>query len=310
MKLKICLSWVISLIIIGLIAIYVKQHLPEFTKIFQLSPFPLMVLVFMIFLNLVLLGCFTKVLLDSFEVKLTFREWFGLSVVSTMGNYLMPFRGGAGIRAVYLKKRHNFTYATFLSTMAALYLITFFVNSLIGLICMGLIYLHYGIFNLPLFSFFSVAFFVLSLIIIFSPQIPNFGNRCLNTISNFVNSWYRIKSNQKLAFKLLVIILLISMVKLYSIYFAFQAFSIDISMLKSLLISTLLSFSTLINLTPGALGITEGVIILGAKIFSITPAQSLLVAGLIRVVTLFFVFILGPIFSYLLLGSNSETNIK
>lgn len=75
----------------------------------------------------------------------------------------------------------------------------------------------------------------------------------------------------------------------------------SLSFLKCLLLSsTLLAFSVLIKITPGSLGITEGIIVFGAQIFDITTAQSLLAAGLIRVVNLALIFTLGPIYNYVL----------
>src|SRR5262249_19340073 len=40
-----------------------------------------------------------------------------LSILTTAVNTLLPFHGGAGVRAVYLKRRHGLDYSSFLATL-------------------------------------------------------------------------------------------------------------------------------------------------------------------------------------------------
>lgn len=83
--------------------------------------------------------------------------------------------------------------------------------------------------------------------------------------------------------------------------FSFRAIGAHFSLLSSLLITPLRVYSGLASITPGSLGISEAVVVFSARIFNITPAQSLVATGLIRSTELFLFFTLGPIFSYLLI---------
>lgn len=265
----------------------------------------------LLLLDTVILGLFNKVLMQDFDVPLNFREWYGLSIVSNLWNYILPLQGGAGVRAIYLKKAHNFTISKFFGTMFALYFISFFVNSFMGLICILYIYIRDHYLNLIVFSFFFAVFVSISTIILFSPQVREFNNRALRKISEVVNAWYAIRTNSKLVTSLILIILAHAAVELLTVYYSFSAYDIHLSLYKCLLISTLLAFSVLIKLTPGSIGITEGIMVFGAKIFNITPAQSLLAAGLIRITNLCWIFSLGLIFSYVLglsIKTGSATN--
>lgn len=295
---------VISLAILAIsilwLILYLRGHLGEFRIIFHISPNVVIILSILMLLGSVILGLFTKVLLQYLDISLIFKEWYGLSVVSAFWNYIMPFRGGAGVRALYLKKVHNFTITNFLGTMAALYFIHFLVNSIIGLICVFFIYMQYQYLNVTISTFFLIVFAGVIFFMFFSPQLPNFHNQVLKKIGEVTNGWYVIRKNNKLIAKLIIIVVLYAAVGLFTIYFSFHAYGVNISLLKSLLISTLFAFSTLINITPGSLGITEAIMVFSAQIFHITPAQSLLAVGLIRVINLCLVFSLGPIFSYLL----------
>ncbi|MFH1289831.1 MAG: hypothetical protein ABIH92_00305, partial [Nanoarchaeota archaeon] len=67
-----------------------------------------------------------------------------------------------------------------------------------------------------------------------------------------------------------------------------------------------------IGLTPGNLGVQEAIIVFSAATIGITPAESLSAALLGRAVSLVVLFVLGPIFSYMLVrnGGNSKSEKK
>ena len=282
------------------IVLYIRNHIQEFNTIFSLSLTVVAVLSALLLIDSIILGLFTKVLMQYLNVPLKFKEWYGLSIVSNLWNYIVPFQGGAGMRALYLKKVYNFTISNFLVTMLALYFISFLVNSFIGLICILYIYLQYRHLNVIVFFFFSVVFAGIGTLMLFSPQAPEFKNRVLKKISEVINAWYVIRSDSTLVAKLILVILLHAVFELLTVYFGFLAYGIGLSFYKCLLISTLFAFSVLIKITPGSLGITEGIMVFGAQIFNINPAQSLLAAGLIRVINICLIFSLGPIYNYAL----------
>jgi len=238
--------------------------------------------------------------MDHLNIHLKFKEWYGLSMVSNLWNYIIPFQGGAGVRALYLKKVHSFPISDFFGTMLALYFISFFVNAGIGLLCISYIYFNYHYTNIIVFSFFTGVFATTSALMLFSPKVPEFKNWVLKKIGEVINAWYTIRRHRVLVIKLILIILLHAIFELLTVYYGFQAYGVSLSFLKCLLLSTLLAFSVLIKITPGSLGITEGIIVFGAHMFNIMPAQSLLAAGLIRVVNLVWIFTLGPIYNYVL----------
>jgi len=294
------LSLAILVFFVIWIILYIKGHISEFSGIFSLSLRLVATLALVLLIDSIVLGLFTKVLMDYLNVPLTFGEWYGLSIVSNLWNYIIPFQGGAGARALYLKKVHNFAVSHFLATMLALYFISFFVNAVIGLFCILYIYFNYHYTNMIVFFFFAVVFASTSVLMLFSPKVPEFKNRVLRKISEVINAWYAIRRQRVLVIKLIVVILLHAVFELLTVYLAFQAYGVSLSFIKCLLLSTLLAFSVLIKITPGSLGITEGIIVFGAQIFNIAPAQSLLAAGLIRVVNLGWIFTLGPIYNYIL----------
>lgn len=303
------ISLIILISLIVWAGIYVKNHIDEFGIIFSLSLKYLGILLFLSLLEIFLVGLLTKIITKSFGIDLTSREWFGLSVVTRLGNYLLPFKGGVGLRGIYLRKYHDFPYTYFLTALVATSIIILFVNSGIGITGMYLVHIYYEVFNWIVFGILGISFLLFLAIIIFSPKVPNFRSNFFNKISNAINTWHDIKKNTSVVFKLLLIVLLHAFLNILIIFFAFRAFSVNISLTQTMIIASLSILSMLIGITPGSLGINEAVIVFSSRLFQITTAQGLLVATLRRIVVLFWVFTLGPIFSYILIrrrGQNKD----
>ena len=74
-----------------------------------------------------------KLLYEAFEARLSFREWFGLSICNTMYNYLVPGRVGLAARAYYLKRVHGLSYAHFGAVLAGSNMLNLVVAATAGL---------------------------------------------------------------------------------------------------------------------------------------------------------------------------------
>lgn len=64
-----------------------------------------------------------QIVLGSFGIKLRFREWFGLGIYASLINYVLPFRSGLLIKAVYLKRVHAFSYSRFIGLHGAMFFV-------------------------------------------------------------------------------------------------------------------------------------------------------------------------------------------
>lgn len=113
----------VLIILIACFAVYCYQHIDEFRQLNIVNAIYFVPLFFLYVLFFINNGLILKYFLEPFDIRLRFKEWFGLSVITTMGNYLTPFRGGAVARAVYLKKKHKFSYSYFLSTLSGIYIV-------------------------------------------------------------------------------------------------------------------------------------------------------------------------------------------
>ncbi len=292
------------LLLVGLLiwmAMYIKNHLHEFEDIQLVSWRDVVILLVISFPGLILRGLFVKLLVEHFEIKLKFKQWFGIMAVANLWNYLFPF-GGFGLRAAYLKKFHNFPYAYFLSTMMATYIIRFLIYSVLGLICLGLIYFDTGFFAVNLFFLMLGVALVCLIAMVVTPKLPAIENRIFFHLSRMMNGWLELKKDKALILKLAVVLLLSIFVFAGIVYFALFAFHYQLSLFEILLVSIMVCFTVLLPLTPGSLGIQEGAIVFTVQLFGLTIAQGILVAGLVRLVYLIWAFTVGPLFTYLLMN--------
>ena len=96
----------------------------------------------------------------------------------------------------------------------------------------------------------------------------------------------------------------------FTFIIAFDIFGFEISFIEALFLGAILNFGLLISITPAGFGITESLTIFSALTIGITPVQSLSVAVIRRITRMLILFILGPIFSYLLIKRKPDKKEK
>jgi len=286
---------------------YVYQHIDEFRQLKIVNAIYFAPLCILFILFLITNGLVLKYLLEPFDIKLKPKEWFGLSIITTMGNYLTPFRGGAVARAIYLKKVHQFSYSYFLSTLAGIYIIVFLVNSFVGIFTLVFLRHFLGVFNILIFTIFLDLFLFLLGIVFFSPKVKETKYSFINKFINVINSWHLIKSNKKALTVTALISVINVAIMVLMMFLGFRVFGVSISLLSALFLSIVSALSLFISVTPGALGIREAIVAFAAAVINIPVSQALTVSILNRIVGLVIIFILGPIFSYILM--NQKENV-
>lgn len=284
-----------------LFGIYFLQNFNEFRQLKIINQIYLIPIFILILLFLTTNGIVLKYFLEPFKIKLKFKEWFGLSIITTMGNYLTPFRGGAISRAAYLKKKHKFSYTYFLSSLAGIYVIVFLINSFIGILTMLILWLYLGLFNLLLTLIFSIIFLVLLAIITFSPKLKKTKYKIINKIIEVINGWHKIKSNKKVLLIITLASFINIIIMILVMFLEFKVFGIDVTLLDTLLLSIVSTLTLFVSITPGSIGIKEALVAATATIISISTTHALVISILDRFINIVIVLMLGPVFSYLLL---------
>lgn len=289
---------------------YLKNNLSEFTQLRLVNPLYIVVITAIFVLTLFFNGLLLKDLMKPFGIRIKNLEAFGLAVITNFYNVVTPFRGGAGIRAFYLKKKYEFPYTYFIATLGAVYVIIFLISSLGGLLSMGYIWMRHGMFNKLIFSVFLASSLFLLTIMIFSPRINENKNKWANRFIKVINSWHLIKNNRKIVLATLFNAFVQLMLGALAFLIAYNMFGVKIGFFKALFIGSVSSLSMILAITPGNLGVGDAINVFSAKIIGVGLTEAIAATVLLRAINLVVILILGPFFSYILLKHKLNQNEK
>jgi uncharacterized protein (TIRG00374 family) len=302
----------VSLILIIFLT-YFLLNINNFKPLLNVNPLYLIAIaacdILIIFTN----GIFTKVIMQPFNKYISYLESFRVSLISTVGNFFAPVGAGFGFRAVYLKKKHGFSYSDFLSTLYGNYIIIFLLNSLFGLISLYLLRAKADRNYYTLVLIFGCVFIVSLLLAVLKIPLKainyfenkNRHKRVINIFINISKGWNNIVSNKKLMIRLIAIslsnfLLLIIISKLIIV-----SLHLTISSAALLLFSVLGSLSLFINITPANLGVKELIYIFSMSVIGFSVNQILMIAIIDRGVLFIILFA-----SWLLLGRLKKLSYK
>lgn len=294
-------GYAIILLIAILIAGFLLMRTFDSVDFAKINYFFFIPLIFFFLLTTIFNGLLIKSLVEPFNIRLRFLEWYGLSAVTTFYNTITFFRGGAVARAIYLKKNYDFSYAQFLSTLAGLYVVGFFVACIGGIISLGLLYFNSQLTSLILSAVFVAGFAILGAIILFHPSIREPKNRIIAYAVRISNGWSLIRRNRKVIFISTFVSIINLVIVACMSFLEFKAFGVSLPLSGYLLLASINALSLLISITPGSLGIKEAILVFTSTVLGVDPGIALAVAILDRLISLIVLFILGPIYSYILI---------
>ena len=274
---------------------YAVNHWRDFSLMLDVAWFNLLGL-YLIFAGILLInGLYSKYVLEAFGIELRKTEWIFLSIASTATNYVTFFRGGAGVRAFYLKTRHQFSFTDFLSTLSAMYIMYFLINGVLGLAGMLLLSSRGAGLNIGLTVVFIGLAAVSAVVMVFNIRLPEYRRFPFHQIAGIINGWQLIRRNQALLTRLLMNTALYTLLMILQTKLAFFAYSIDLSWGAVFCFTSVKGLALLAAVTPGALGIVEWLSVYLSGILPYTGSEALMAQGLMRAVSLTTLLVTGPV---------------
>lgn len=275
----------LSAAVIVLFLYYFNQNREEFKPLIELNPILLIIISLLYSFMVAINGLYTKIIVEPFKVSLTLAEGVFLSIVSSVGNFFAPAGAGYGIRAIYLKKKHGLSYTDYSVTLAGYYVLLIMINSFAGLVALFFLRGNETPNFKLIFIILSLALLVSLLFGVFNMskiRLPKTNSKFLNKLFNFFimlsNGWKKISSNRELMIKLIALTLLSLGVTMLLVSLIISALHLSTTFAAVLLYSVLGLLSLFINITPGNIGIKEGVIIFSAGIMGFSVNQVILIA--------------------------------
>ena len=277
-------SIIFLLIFFGWTVWYIHSHADEFASISQVPMINLLSLYCLTLGVVVCNGLFIKYALRSFAIELGYRDWLSLTIASTVMNYMTPFRGGAGFRALYLKLQYGFAITDFLSTLSGMFLIHFIVNGSVGLLGMSLLWYEGALFDPLLALFFGTVVLGASVAIFLPSPTGNWSHPVLAKLIQIKQGWCVLRRDIAIYGPLWIAMIGYAGLSIVQFKLCFDAFNVDLSWGGILFYTAGQNLAALATLTPGALGIMEVLGIYMATHLAFATSEALLVQGLLRFV--------------------------
>lgn len=281
-RIKKLFSFIITVLCLGACVSFLVKNSHIFLIFHRISPSFLILFFIFTLLYTASNGYFSKIILTGFSVKVTFGEWFSLPFVTSLANLVTPFRGGAAYRAWYLKKLYNLSYSLFMVQLGSSIMFSLIIGSLFGFTSS----IYFVIQQKPFAGYFVAAFFMIAVttyVLIRSKiHIAANSNIFLKKLRDVLDGWHMIHTNTTLVAKLVLNVLITHSLSFILLYLAYRSLQINIGFMAVVFISITSSFSMLFNVTPGNLGLREGIITLCGIYSGIEMADAAAVSLLIR----------------------------
>lgn len=288
----------VLVVVFAAIGMYLYRNWEQCSEAFKsVSAGKVALILFVSFLSYIVNAVIMKSVLVPYSIQLGKMESFEISMATRFGNLLLPFRGGAVARAVYLNKRYHFPPGMFVASLSGMMLTSIFTGLLwvsAGLVFIGV---RDGVwFSRPLLLV-TAAIIGLLILAMFRVRIKHSRNRILMFAANLAEGWVRFVNHKscliRLALSYSALVILQSCI--YVIILNTDSVSIDWSYI--VVLSALGNVSLAFQITPGNAGVYEG-LLAGISSLMGLNYQAVLAAGLTwRAIDAVFVFIVGGLAS-------------
>jgi len=303
-KYKLILQSLILLIVLTLLVLYIKNNIIDFKSLNIENPLYIIITLLITPFALFFGGLLQRNILLAFKIRLKSIEYFGLTVITNFYNTITPFKAGYLVKAMYLKKRHTFSYGQYISMLAGMQVISILLSCLCGLISISVISIDKNIYGGIVIGIYSF-FLLMSMLIIFFPlykMLPKnpSNNYILEKLNSIACGWNVVRENVKVLISCLMILFLQLIISCLTSMSTLYILGVKIDFFQSLFLNTFVNLSGFIQITPAGLGITEAIVMFTGSIINITPAQALSASVITRFTNLLILLILSPIFSFIL----------
>jgi uncharacterized membrane protein YbhN (UPF0104 family) len=285
-------------LVFAAIGFYLYRNWEQCSEAFRsVSAGKVALILFVSLLTYIVNAVIMKSVLVPYSIHLGNLESFEISMATRFGNLLLPFRGGAVARAVYLNKRYQLSPGMFVASLSGMLLTSIFTGLLwvgTGLVFIGIRDDVWFIKPLAVVLIGIVGLVVLAMIRI---RIKHSPNRIVMFAANLAEGWVRFASHKGCLVRLVLSYsaLVILQSWIYVIILNTDTLSVDWSYI--VVLSALGNVSLAFQVTPGNAGVYEGLLAAISSLMGLNY-QAVLAAGLTwRVIDAVFVFIVGGLSS-------------
>ena len=299
--------WLLLVVLVVLGGWYGVRHPEIFTALRSMTLSHVALSLVFVFTARWALALQLRTLSGCLGVRLGVWESFGLVMINTMYSYLAPGRAGLGAQGLYLKKKHALSFAHFGSLVAASNLLQAFATASMTLV-VAVIGRELGapvptsvlIGLLTMLGVIVAAGTALGVFMGLAHRVPT---KTLRSLCVRMSEGIRMLWGRK---GVLLIVLGLGVVRLAGLsgllWMACSSVGLSVGIVPATAMTAFAVLGLLLPLTPGSLGVSEGIISGIGELWGF-PLETLLLAALVRrAIAVVFTFSLGTVATYLLTG--------
>jgi uncharacterized membrane protein YbhN (UPF0104 family) len=242
-------------------------------------------------------------------IQITGRESFMLSSVTAAGNFILPLRAGAGLRALYLKKVYGFPVSHFTSTLAVYFLVTVLFAGIMGMLSVVYIYIDQGYFRLDLLLLFPALLAAIAITIVMR-RGRGTGQRPRSWWNEFLAGCHHILARGDFVFIACLLVAASFVSATVGWTAALQDYAPEIELQESLLIAVSQILGGMATLTPGGTGFQELAGLYAGHHFQMSTVELLAVlvwTKVVRMIVAFFLALPSALFLKRRMSPAAET---
>jgi uncharacterized protein (TIRG00374 family) len=248
-----------------------------------------------------------------FKNRLSMKNVAAITSISCLYNQLLPYQGSSFVKGALVRKKLEISWTDVIVAIGGFYLFSNIALGLIILFGSGIVFWDLEL-NKYLYLFF-IGFLIVILALIF---FVNWSKNRTDLIVKFPILGLLIKVLQRfdvyqLDYKKNIEVMLLQIFKLLvvslKLYSIFIIFGVDVSFLKVFLVQSIITVSLPVTLTPGNLGIKEGILVLFSGFLGASSDVVLMAAIMNRIMSITTFTFAGSI-SHLYLSENPIISAK
>ncbi len=298
---------------------YLNNNWAQFQGIDLVNPLLLLPTLILIFANIYCVGAVLELAIEPHGVKLSKNEIFGLSALTRFANHISPSYLGAAIRATYLKKNYDVSYAKFTSSFALSNVLQFLISGLLVLTIFFLYIQSFANFQpilviiFALFAFFTALYMpvgnIASLIAGKSAKLRGKKAKVLERLSEAVTQYDKVRSHPGILVRTLWWMLTLLFVSSITLWLLYRVLGFDVDLVATLFITSIAGWTIIFSITPAGIGIREGLMVFAANLAGVSIPATLTAAILLRVLTFLTISTLSSYYAPKLLNTTIR-NLK
>jgi len=306
----------LCIVVVTFIGIFVKENGDQFKVLLNLSPENLVIIICLSLIPPFVNSFRFREIVIFFGGNLCLKEWVGLTFCNTFYNYIFPGQAGLMLRALYLKRVHQFGYGNYLFLLGVNWVVNFFVADVMAFLLTGSLYFFGNQSQQYIFRIYIISgsFLVAtSLIGLVARRKINFdklngGGRLMEYLSEMTK---RLRNSPIRLANVALFQVLFLVAASIRIHYMLTIFDLDVIFYQVFMIQILINLSLIISVTPGNIGVSEGIMAYCLSQLGLDMETVFAAMVVDRSAVMLIFFILGSFFSQRLLSegklSNGET---